>query len=462
VDLSEITKMNGPATVDEYALPEAALLEPEAQKSSSAAPQRLRRIKRPEFYKPFHFILLVYLFFYCSRIQEMIPNAHTGWLLQPILILGMLMTGSVKAILRSDIGRIMLWFTAWVAVCVPFSTWRGGSFSTFMYALQSLGILFFMTAFIRTVDDCYRTILTIALAMAAVGVLSLVIGGGRMGIGGAPAERLGLGTGGNTLADANFLALYLVIGLPLLWFSASIRRGIMRVGLICFMVPVLAAMARTGSRSGLLALAVGGLVFFAFANSRQKAMMIVGGMAFLICALLFLPPRIVERFTTYFQANSEASIGAAESAETRKKLLIRSLELTATHPLFGVGPGEFQDAEAKDAAAHGQRGLWHFSHNSFTELSSECGIPGLVLYAMAFWRAFRGLSPVRDRFPRATVRRAALLVQIAVVMTSVGAFFLSIAYGGIAYGVLGLSAVLQLAAKREYKELNSSLPEAAA
>lgn len=454
--------MNGPATVDEYVSPEAVAPEPEAAKPSSAGPKRLRRIKRPEFYKPFHFILLVYLFFYCSRIQEMIPNAHIGWLLQPILILGLLMTGSVTAVFRSDIGRIMIWFTAWVAVCVPFSTWRGGSFATFIYALQSVGILFFMTAFIRTLEDCYRTILTIALAMALVGVLSLVIGGGRMGVGGAPAERLGLGTGSNTLSDANFLALYLVIGLPLLWFSASIRRGTLRVGLICCMVPVLAAMGKTGSRSGLLALAVGGLVFFAFANSRQKAIMIAGSVTFLICAVLFLPHRIVERFTTYFQANSEASIGAAESAEARKKVLIRSLELTAEHPLFGVGPGEFADAEAKDAEAHGRRGLWHFSHNSFTELSSECGILGLAFYAMAFWRAFRGLSPVRDRFPRATVRRAALLVQVCVAMMAVGAFFLSIAYGGIAYGILGLSAALQLAAKREFKELNSSLPEATA
>ncbi len=455
--------MNGPATVDDYAVPETAALEPEAGTPSKPKPQRLRRAKGPEFYKPFHFILLVYLFFYCSRMQEMIPYAHTGWLLQPILIIGMFMTNSTKAILRSDIGRVMLWFTAWVAVCVPFSTWRGGSFIVFILAAQALGLLFFMMAFIRSMDDCYRAIFTIALAMVTVGVLSMLIGGGRgASAANGAANRLGLGTGTNTLADANFLGLYLVIGLPLIWFSASIRRGIMRAGLICLMVPVLAAMARTGSRSALLALAVGTLFFFAFATSRQRAMMIAGGTAFLVCALLFLPPKIVQRFSTYFNANTEAGAEAADSAETRKMLLIRSLELTAKHPLFGVGPGEFQDAEAKDAAAHGKRGMWHFTHNSYTELSSECGITGMILYVIAIWRAYRGLSTVRDRFPQAKGRRAALFVQITVVMAAVGSFFLSIAYTGIVYGILGLSAAMQLAAKREYKEVNAALPASAA
>ena len=122
------------------------------------------------------------------------------------------------------------------------------------------------------------------------------------------------------------------------------------------------------------------------------------------------------------------------------------------------------DAEAKDAAAKGQRGVWHYTHNSYTELSSECGIIGLVLYVMAFWRAYRGLSPIRDRYPKAMVRRAAMFVQIAILMSAIGAFFLSIAYGGILYAILGLSMALQMAVARDYKEMKAlaSEPEPAA
>ena len=51
--------------------------------------------------------------------------------------------------------------------------------------------------------------------------------------------------------------------------------------------------------------------------------------------------------------------------------------------------------------------------------------------------------------PVYTVRRAALFVQIAVLIAAIGAFFLSIAYGGIVYAIIGLSMAFQMAVKRE-------------
>ena len=91
---------------------------------STSSEQRPRAVRRPaseKFYKPFHYLLLVYLFFYCSRIPELIPNAHIGMILQPILLIGMIMTGRAKAILRMPLGKVLIAFTAWVAICVPFS-----------------------------------------------------------------------------------------------------------------------------------------------------------------------------------------------------------------------------------------------------------------------------------------------------------------------------------------------------
>ncbi len=119
-------------------------------------------------------------------------------------------------------------------------------------------------------------------------------------------------------------------------------------------------------------------------------------------------------------------------------------------------------AEAREAMKAGHRGVWHYTHNSYTELSSECGIPGLIFYLAAFWRAYRGLTPIRNRYPRASTRRAAMFVQMAVLMAAIGAFFLSIAYGGILYAILGLSAALQLAVARERREMQEQAPVAAA
>ena len=300
-----------------------------------------------------------------------------------------------------------------------------------------------MAAFIRTIPDCLRVMYTVALAMASVGVLSLVVGGGRVEA--ACTTRLGLGGGTDTLADANILCLYILIGLPFLWLSASLKTGFKKVLLLSLMVPMLAGAARTGSRMGLLTLVAGLLLYLIFASAKQRIIVIAGGVVFLILAVFFLPQRIRERFTTYFEAHSAQSEEAAESAEARKQLLIRSLELTAEHPLFGVGPGEFMDAEAAEAEEEGQRGMWHYTHNSYTELSSETGIAGAVLFVIALFGAYRGLSPIRNKNPDVRVRRAALFTQMAVLMTAIGAFFLSIAYGGIIPTIIAISATFQAA-----------------
>jgi O-antigen ligase len=416
-------------------------------KADEQRPRVVRQSAREKLYKPFHYLLLLYLFMYCSRIPELVPYAHIGMILQPILLIGMIMTGQVTAILKMPLGKLMIAFTAWIMICVPFSVWRGGSFAIFLIVLQALALVFFMAAFIRTIPDCFRVMSTVALAMAAVGVLAVVVGGGRVG-----SNRLGLGTGGNTLADANFLCLYILIGLPFLWLTASQKTGFKKVMWLSLMLPMLAGAGRTGSRMGLLSLLAGVILYLIFASTKQRVIVIASSFMFLVLAMFFLPQKIRERFTTYFDANSPQAVEAAESAEARKRMLIRGLELTAEHPLFGVGPGEFMDAEAAEAKEVGQRGMWLYTHNSYTELSSETGLTGFALFVLAIFWAYRGLTPVRKKYPDVRVRRAALFTQVAVLMTAVGAFFLSIAYGGIITAVIAISGTFQAAAAKKMRQ----------
>src|ERR1700733_5092130 len=105
--------------------------------------------------------------------------------------------------------------------------------------------------------------------------------------------------------------------------------------------------------------------------------------------------------------------------------------------------------------ALGKRAMWHFPHNPYTELSSETGFPGLLLFLYAFYRGYRGLSGIQSKYRYSRVGRAALFLQIAVVMSCVGAFFLSIAYSGLLYAILGISAAYQAAVARELKEAES-------
>jgi len=413
-------------------------------------PAKVTKHRRPEFYKPFHLIFMVYLFLYCSRIPELVPSMHLGLLLQPLLLIGMFMTGTTKSIFKSDIGKLMTAFTFWVGLCVPFSVWKGGSFTTWTTTLQALLLLFFMAAFIRTVEDCMRAMWVVAVSMGVIGILSMLIGGGTGGS--ATEARLGLGSKADTLADANFLALYLVVGIPFIIFATTYKKGLMRLGLFLMLIPVLAGFARTGSRMGLLAFLAGMILFFCFATALERMAILCGGILFIALAVTLLPDKILDRFTTYFVAKSAAQAEAASSAQTRKLLFMRSIQLSFEHPILGVGPGEFMDAEAEEAAAAGKQALWHYTHNSYTELSSETGFPGLILFLWAFYRGYRGLSPIRNRYRYSQVGRAALFLQIGVLMSCVGAFFLSIAYSGLLYAILGISAAFQLAVNKEIQE----------
>lgn len=438
-----------PVAIDDYrTMYDGAVAEaPPVETAAEPTRKSIRKPRGPEFYKPFHLLLLAYLFFYCSRVAEMIPYLHIGMLIQPLLLIGMFMTGSSKAMFGNRIGRVMTVFTIWVAICVPFSTWRGGSFQILLLAIQALILMFFMAAFLKTLDDCYRVIYVIAVSMAAIGVLTLFTGAGsRIG-----DPRIGLGSSNETLSDANFLALYLILGLPAIWFAASWKRGFVKLGLILLVAPLLVSAAHTGSRMGLLALAAAMIFYFIHTTNSQRVLLLMGGMLGLVLAVSLLPKQITERFTTFFSPSSAASEEAAQSAETRRMLLMRSIEITFEHPLFGVGPGEFQDAEAKEAQAMGKRGVWHFTHNAYTELSSETGIPGMLLFVIALFWSYWGLGKIRRSYPIGRARKAALAIQMMIIISAIGAFFLSIAYSGILYPIMGLSAAFQVAAARQYK-----------
>src|ERR1039457_4748302 len=88
-----------PTTTGEYAAyQDSTTLDPIVSTSSEQRPKVVRQPASEKHYKPFHYLLLVYLFFYCSRVTEFIPNAHIGMILQPVLLIGMIMTDRVKAI----------------------------------------------------------------------------------------------------------------------------------------------------------------------------------------------------------------------------------------------------------------------------------------------------------------------------------------------------------------------------
>jgi O-antigen ligase len=108
-------------------------------------------------------------------------------------------------------------------------------------------------------------------------------------------------------------------------------------------------------------------------------------------------------------------------------LLQASWAATLEHPFLGVGPGIFMEYQAEAAKGNGERGMWHVTHNAYTQVSSECGIPALICYLGALTVT---MVSVR-KASKSSDQEMALLARFMSVMIvgfSVCIIFLSLAY----------------------------------
>ena len=180
------------------------------------------------------------------------------------------------------------------------------------------------------------------------------------------------------------------------------------------------------------------LLFF-ITRGRQRLLLALLTLAAGVAALVFVPRAIQERYETMVDSNVEESQGnvdamkAIGSTQARWSLFVDSLLITAQHPLLGVGPGNFSGRDAEMIKATGGRPGWQVTHNSYTQVSSECGIPAalvfawLVLYGLRTTNRLRRAMPVHPELRSKAPMAFWLLVAIA-------AYGFSAMFGAFAYG----------------------------
>ena len=399
----------------------------------------------------FKYVLLLYLFFYCSRVSELISGMRFAVILLPILVIGLFLSGRSKVILGMPCGKALIAFTIWVALCVPTSLWHSDSVRVLRSNLIALLIVVMMATFIRTVHDSFRLMYTIGLSMGLVAIVGLVLKRGGSSV------RLGLGETA-TLKDPNFFCLYVLVGICFLSLSVSVHKGFKRLLSMGLIVLCLGAAARSGSRMGLVAFAITVLMFFIFGNTRQRICLAVGCLLLAAALPSLLPQTVKARFLTLFQTGEggtqqdiAAAKGAAESAVLRRQLFFDGLQYTLENPLFGVGPGQFMQAEVEHAHEQYRKALWLYPHNTYTETSSETGVVGIVLFLVAFLGAQVGLRRIRKYGPDLLTRRMALFLHLALIVVTLCAFFLTLGYSGLIWVLIGASGTFQLAVARQVK-----------
>jgi O-antigen ligase len=190
--------------------------------------------------------------------------------------------------------------------------------------------------------------------------------------------------------------------------------------------------------------------------------------AFVLCsvAVLSLSRESLQRYLTLFTPtaeSSDAAISAAASSRMRQQKLMESIELTLRHPIFGVGMGVFMPASVEIAKEQGGHVDWEVSHNSYTQVSSELGIPGLLLllamYATGFRQLWR-LDRKAKRAAREDIRQFSFALIVSLCVLCVHFCFDSMAYVFYMPLILGLVAACSLA-YQDPEPLNPEIPIAA-
>jgi O-antigen ligase len=174
-----------------------------------------------------------------------------------------------------------------------------------------------------------------------------------------------------------------------------------------------------------------------------------------------LPSETRARLATTF-SDSAATDSIRESAlgskEARTYLLKKSVEAAVTHPIVGVGLEQFQNYEGVTARAAGQRGNWHETHNTYTQIASEAGIPGLIFLlggiistVRLLHRTYRKARQMASTPVNQKIRRTCFAVMLSLLSFSVAAFFLSMAYRCYLPAMTGIVIAVARAAEREWQ-----------
>jgi hypothetical protein len=415
--------------------------------------------------------VLALLFVAYSRIFDFaFARLHIPAICSLLVIASCILCGAFVTAFTSRIGLMLLGFTLCMFADVPFSVWKGGSFALVTETWpKSLMVFIGVAGLVATLRQCKQVMLTLALGTGALAWFSVMLGGASHG-------RLVLSEG-TKFANPNDLAQALLIGLPF-WFLLARnpnRTPFRRIIPVAFIALMMGVLAKTGSRGAFITAIALMLVVFWHATPAGKLGLVVASFVVLGLGVFFLPRTLVNRYLTMtaqeepetidavdLGADDSVRFSAVESSANRMAMLKESIRLTLAHPLVGVGPGMFAVAVADAAKERGKHVMFLETHNSYTQVSSECGLPAVIFYVGTLltclfrityiFRQFRGRTDPRH----AEIAAMAFALRASLFAYAVTAVFSSVAYQAMFPSLAGLSVAFIASVRGDLEQLKTA------
>jgi hypothetical protein len=308
-------------------------------------------------------------------------KAYLSWIFGGVLLIAFLGCGTTFRGLQSKIGKCWIALVVCLLFSSAFSIWRSESVGLLEnYVPKILFVYFYCCAFSLTLRNLRILIIGNIICTTAILLSAALFGKADDGNRFAIPDSLFFG-------NPNDLALALVCSLGFTVFLILQKSILARILGIAEFLITLFFVLKTGSRGGFLALAACLTVWIIFSSARMRLI----ALAIPAMSLVALLPgsiliRLVQIAAPGADTPAAAMDGTSQASKAlgsqyeRTRLLERSIGYAFAHPVFGLGPGTFMDALYNDDVLYGTHTTALGTHNTYTQLASECGFPVLFLY----------------------------------------------------------------------------------
>ena len=344
-------------------------------------------------------LFLVCSFVLLARPQDVLPFLQP-W--RPALVISaaamasIVFGGGLRALLAAlaipETKRYLLFFGIMI-FGIPFSYNRGTALQA-VFTGYVMNVLFFIMAAVHLVST--RRLVSFFWVICLATLTYGVFGGLLQGDEGGRFEVVG------NAFDPNDTAYVLVSLFPLCLYFVRFNEGFLKkLVALAAVFSAIAVIAETGSRGGMLALAVVLLMLLATKSGGIKARHKVLFLVILASVGLFMQDKIdVERYSTLLHLSSDYNVTGEEG---RLSVWEAAIELALDNPITGVGVECFSFAWGITRQIAGDPNIqWKAVHNSWLQVAVEVGLIGFGVFliinlrsALAFLRASR--MPLQDR-----------------------------------------------------------------
>lgn len=405
---------------------------PESKALESHSPRKAASPKLTAAYIGVFLFSVVYF----ARPEDWIPGTRalpfakvTGSLAIGAFLLSLLGHARIN---RSKATWLLLALFGQLCLAIPFSTYKGGSFETVIFGFSKIVLIVLaLMAVANTLPRLRLLIFVQTVAVIAVSVVSLI---DKTQIAGRVS-----GTLGGIFGNPNDLSSNISLVLPFCFaFLVKTRVMVKKAFWLCAIFILSYTVVVTLSRGGFLGTmaAIMGSLWYIGVKARRSRLPVLL-LPLIICVGVLVS--VGSNYAVRIQSIVDPKLDKTGSSVARQGVLLRSLELAATHPLAGIGPGQFSEHSG-----------WHETHNSYTGLAAEAGILASIFFIWMFVNTFAGVRRiVLNKKNGPDMRLFAGALAASLIAFFVTAFFSNLEYQFLPYFLVGYSSALSAIVAQE-------------